>query len=124
MLTLPPGVRVFVATARVDGRKGIDGLSAIVRSQFGEDPLSGSMYVFFSRRADRVRVLQWDRDGYVLITKRLEKGTYRLPWHAEQGRVVIEAAELLLVLEGIELRGAKRRARWSPDSDVRASHTL
>lgn len=48
MLTLPPGVRVFVATARVDGRKGIDGLSALVRSQFAEDPLSGSMYVFFS----------------------------------------------------------------------------
>jgi transposase len=123
MLTLPPGVRVFVATARVDGRKGIDGLSALVRSQFAEDPLSGSMYVFFSRRADRVRVLYWDRDGYVLLTKRLEKGTYSLPWHEQQGRVVIEAAELLLVLEGIELRGARRRARWSP-SRVRPSLTL
>lgn len=64
MLTLPPGARVFVATARVDGRKGIDGLSALVRSQFAEDPLSGSMYVFFSRRGDRVRVLYFDRDGY------------------------------------------------------------
>jgi len=56
MLTLPPGARVFVATARVDGRKGIDGLSALVRTAFGEDPLSGSMYVFFSRRGDRVRL--------------------------------------------------------------------
>jgi transposase len=124
MLTLPPGVRVFVATARVDGRKGIDGLSNLVRSQFAEDPLSGSMYVFFSRRADRVRVLYFDRDGYVLITKRLEKGTYRLPWRAEQGRVVIEAAELLLVLEGIELREARRRPRWSPPSRARALHSL
>jgi transposase len=114
MLTLPPGVRVFVATARVDGRKGIDGLSAMVRSQFAEDPLSGSMYVFFSRRADRVRVLYFDRDGYVLITKRLEKGSYRLPWSAEQGRVAVEAAELLLVLEGIDVRGSARRPRWSP----------
>jgi transposase len=114
MLTLPPGVRVFVATARVDGRKGMDGLSALVRSQFAEDPLSGSMYVFFSRRADRVRVLYFDRDGYVLITKRLEKGSYCVPWSAEQGRVVIEAAELLLVLEGIDLRGSARRPRWSP----------
>ena len=70
--------------------------------------------MFFSRRADRVRVLYWDRDGYVLITKRLEKGTYRLPWRTEQRRVLIEAAELLLVLEGIELRGAGRRERWSP----------
>lgn len=113
-MTLPPGARVFVATGRVDGRKGIDGLSALVRSQFAEDPLSGSMYVFFSRRADRVRVLYFDRDGYVLVTKRLERGHHSLPWPAEQGRVVIEAAELLLVLEGIDLRGARRRSRWSP----------
>jgi transposase len=123
MLTLPPGVRVFVATERVDGRKGIDGLSALVRSHFAEDPLSGTMFVFFSRRADRVRVLYWDRDGYVLVTKRLEKGCYRLPWPADRRRVVIEAAELLLVLEGIELRGAARRARWSP-SRVHAAPTL
>ena len=114
MLTLPPGARVFVATARVDGRKGIDGLSALVRSQFAEDPLCGTMYVFFSRRGDRVRILFWDRDGYVLMMKRLEKGTFKTPWHSEQGRVVIEAAELLLVLEGIELSGAVRRSRWSP----------
>lgn len=83
-----------------------------------------TMFVFFSRRADRVRVLYWDRDGYVLLTKRLEKGTYRPPWHAKEGRVIIEAAELLLVLEGIELRDASRRARWSPSSQVRALTTL
>lgn len=124
MLTLPPGVRVFVATARVDGRKGIDGLSTLVRSQFAEDPLSGRMYVFFSRRADRVRVLYYDRDGYVLVTKRLEKGTYRIPWASERGRVVIEAAELLLVLEGIDVRGARRRERWSPRGHVQMPPTL
>jgi transposase len=116
MLTLPPGVRVFVATERTDGRKGIDGLAAIVRTQFAEDPLSGSMYVFFTRRADRVRVLYFDRDGYVLITKRLEKGSYRVPWGSERGRVVVEAAELLLVLEGIEIEGSRRRERWVPRS--------
>ena len=114
MLTLPPGARVFVATARVDGRKGIDGLAALVRSQFAQDPLSGTMYVFFSRRADRVRLLYFDRDGYVLITKRLEKGVYRVPWGAESDRVVLEAAELLLVLEGIDLTRAVRRPRWQP----------
>lgn len=114
MLTLPPGARVFVATARVDGRKGIDGLSAVVRSHFAQDPLSGTLYVFFSRRADRVRVLYWDRDGYVLVTKRLEKGKYRLPWRSERGHVAVEAAELLLVLEGIDLAGSVRRARWAP----------
>ena len=124
MLTLPPGVRVFVATERIDGRKGIDGLSSMVRSRFAEDPLSGMMFVFFSRRADRVRVLYWDREGYVLVTKRLERGTYKLPWPAEQGRVVLEAAELLLVLEGIDVRGAARRPRWSPRAPVRTQPTL
>ncbi len=121
MLTLPPGVSVLVATARIDGRKGIDGLSAIVRSQFAEDPLSGAMYVFFTRRGDRVRVLYFDRDGYVLVTKRLEKGVYRVPWENVDGRVAIEAAELLLVLEGIELSGARRRARWTPRSHLTRS---
>jgi hypothetical protein len=83
MLTLPPGARVFVATARVDGRKGIDGLSVLVRSQFAEDPLSGTMYVFFSRRGDRVRVLYWDRDGYVLVMKRHTRTRPR-PRHRER----------------------------------------
>lgn len=118
MLTFPPGALVFVATARVDGRKGIDGLSALVRSQFAEDPLSGTMYVFFSRRGDRVRVLYWDRDGYVLITKRLEKGTFRVPWGTTSGRVIVEAAELLLVLEGIDISSAVRRPRWAPRTRV------
>jgi len=116
MLTLPPGVKLFLATGRVDGRKGINGLSALVRSQFGEDPLSGSMFVFFSRRADQVRVLHWDRDGYVLILKRLEIGCFRVPWQSERGHVMLEAAELLLVLEGIDLTHATRRKRWSPGS--------
>ena len=78
MLTIPPGTRVFLATSRVDGRKGINGLSALVRSQFSEDPLSGTMFVFFTMRADIVRILYWDRDGYVLVTKRLEQGRYRV----------------------------------------------
>lgn len=120
MLTLPPGTRVLVATSRIDGRKGIDGLAALVRTQLAHDPLSGSLFVFFSRRADRVRVLYWDRDGYVLITKRLEKGVFRSPWQREdRAHVVVEAAELLLVLEGIDLASSKRRERWSPRSASR-----
>jgi len=121
MLTLPPGTRVFLATTRVDGRKGINGLSALVRSQFSQDPLSGSLFVFFTKRADIVRVLYWDRDGYVLITKRLEKGRFRVPWQSATGHVTIEAAELLLVLEGIDVTRATRRARWVPAPDGRAA---
>jgi transposase len=76
-MMLPPGAKVFLATERVDGRKGINGLSTLVRSQFAQDPLSGQLFVFFSRRADQVRVLYWDRDGYILTTKRLEVGRFR-----------------------------------------------
>ena len=111
---LPPGAKIFLATGRVDGRKGINGLSSLVRSQFAQDPLSGQLFVFFSRRADRVRVLYWDRDGYVLTTKRLEVGRYRVPRESEHGHLMLEAAELLLVLEGIDLTHARRRKRWSP----------
>lgn len=116
MLTLPPGTRLYVATSPVDGRKGIDGLAALIRSEFDRDPLSGAMYVFFNKRADRVRILYFDRDGYVLVLKRLELGRYRPPWATgDQGPVELEAAELLLVLEGIDLQGARRRRRWSPE---------
>jgi len=96
----------------VDGRKGIDGLSALIRSQLGKDPLSGELYVFFTKRANRVRVLYFDRDGYVLVTKRLEKGRFTVPWRERGEPVQVEAAELLLVLEGIDLSSATRRQRW------------
>ena len=113
MLTLPPGVRMFVATERTDGRKGIDGLAAIVRSQFAEDPLSGSMYVFFTRRADRVRVLYFDRDGYVLVTKRLEKGSYSWVDKLEllPGSEIV-SADFALVLAGISPHEVKRQKRY------------
>jgi hypothetical protein len=95
MLTLPPGSRVFLATDCVDGRKGIDGLSVIVRSQFGEDPLSGTLFVFFSKRADRVRVVL-GRDAYVLTLKRLEVGTFRRVRDATSGELHIGGYTLSL----------------------------
>jgi transposase len=116
VLTLPPSVRVFVATQPVDGRKGVDSLAAIVRSALGQDPLSGHLYVFFSRRCDRVRVVYWDRNGFAMWTKRLECGRFH-PTFSADGRLsasAIEAAELALILEGIDLAGSRRRPRWEP----------
>lgn len=116
MLSLPPSVRVFVATQPVDGRKGADSLIAIVRDLLGHDPLSGHLYVFFSRRCDRVRIVYWDRNGIAMWTKRLERGRFR-PAFAADGALsasAVEFAELALVLEGIELAGARRRPRWQP----------
>ena len=115
MLTLPPSVKVFVATEPVDMRKQIDGLAALCRSTLELDPLCGHLFVFFGRRGDYGRILFWDRNGFCLFSKRLEKGRFTLPWdvppHAK--RHEIEAAELALILEGIDLRGAKRRPRWN-----------
>jgi transposase len=116
MLTFPPAVKVFVATQPIDGRKGAYSLAAMVRSAFAHDPFVGNLYVFFTRRLDRVRVLYWDRNGFALWTKRLEKGRFRAAMSAD-GRLMaseIEYAELALILEGIELAGARRRARWVP----------
>ena len=116
MLSLPPSVRLFIATQPVDGRKGADSLMAIVREVFRHDPLSDHLFIFFSMRCNRVRVVYWDRDGFAMWTKRLEHGRFR-PTFSPDGRMTasaIEAAELALIIEGIELSGARRRPRWEP----------
>jgi len=115
VLSLPPSVRLLVATQPVDGRKGIDSLMVIVRDVFGHDPLSGHLFIFFSKRCDRVRIVYWDRDGFAMWTKRLEKGRFR-PAFSEDGRLAasaIESADLGLIIQGIDLRGARRRPRWT-----------
>jgi transposase len=116
MLSLPPSVRLFVATQPVDGRKGADSLMVIVRDVFGQDPLSGHLFIFFSKRRERIRVVYWDRNGFATWTKRLESGRFR-PNFSADGRLTsmpVEAAELALIVEGIELAGARRRRRWQP----------
>jgi transposase len=118
MLSLPPSVRLFVATQPVDGRKGADSLMVIVRDVFGQDPLSGHLFIFFSKRCERIRVVYWDRNGFATWTKRLESGRFR-PNFSADGRLTsmpVEAAELALIVEGIELAGARRRRRWQPQS--------
>ena len=115
MLTLPPSVRVFVATQPVDGRKGADSLMVIVRDVFRHDPLGGHLFVFFSKRCDRVRIVYWDRNGFAMWTKRLEKGRFRPTFSPDKlAASAIEYAELALIIEGIELPGASRRPRWEP----------
>lgn len=116
MLSLPPSVRLFVATQAVDGRKGPDSLMVLVRDVLRYDPLSGHLFVFFSKRRDRIRVVYWDRNGIAMWTKRLEAGRFRFALSAD-GRLSassIEAAELALIVEGIDLAGARRRPRWQP----------
>lgn len=114
MLTLPASVRISVAAEAVDLRRGFDGLAAATRSIIGADPLSGHVFVFLNRRRNRIKLLVWDRTGYLLLFKRLERGTFTLATAPAPGRrhVELDAGELGLLLEGLDLRGARRRPRW------------
>jgi transposase len=125
VLSLPPSVRLYVAAQPVDGRKGVDSLMVIVRDVFGHDPFGGHLFVFFSKRRDRVRIVYWDRDGFAWWGKRLERGRFQAAF-AVDGHLVaesIEAAELGLILQGLDLRGARRRPRWQPGKKE-PSHAL
>ena len=112
MLSLPSSLRIFLAAESADMRKGPDGLAQLVRDRVAEDPLSGHLFVFRNRRRDRVKILYWDRDGFALWYKRLEKGVFRFP-EAKNGRVEVTPAEMAAVLEGIDLSRARRLPRFA-----------
>lgn len=124
MLTLPPTVRIYIAREPVDCRKSFDGLSALVHSVFGHDPLCGHLFVFINRRADQVQILFFDRTGFCIMKKRLERGTFRLARspHGEALHVEVDAAELALMLEGIDLSDATKRKRWRAPSSSSSMH--
>lgn len=114
MLMLPASVRIYVAAEPVDLRRGFDGLAAATRSLIRQDPLNGHVFVFLNRRRNRIKLLVWDRTGYLLLYKRLERGTFELPTEpaSPERHVEVDAGELALMLEGLDLRGAARRERW------------
>jgi transposase len=114
VLTLPPSVKIYLAAQPVDARKSFDGLAGVVEAEFGLSPLSGHLFVFLNRRAHVAQLLFWDRNGFCIVKKRLEAGTFR-PVRAGEGEathVEVDAGELALMLEGIELAGARRRKRY------------
>ena len=113
MLSLSPAVRIFVATAPTNMHLSFDRLAALARDVIQQDPLSGHLFVFRSRAGDKLKILGWDGSGFCLWYKRLERGVFHLP-AAGTTHVELDAAELLLVLDGIDLRAATRRPRWRP----------
>jgi transposase len=114
VLTLPASVRIFVAAEPIDLRRGFDGLAAATRSLIREEPLSGHLFAFLNRRRNRIKLLVWDRTGWIIVYKRLERGTFTLATKPTAGarHVEIDAGELGLILEGLDLRGAHRQMRW------------
>jgi transposase len=122
VLTLPSSVRIVLATAPVDMRKSIDGLMALVRSSYGEDVYSGHLFVFVSRRGDRVKILTFSRGGFILYYKRLEQGRFRLPpLEAEAKSVRLDATQLTMLLDGIDVAEVKRPAAWQPPQRAASS---
>ena len=113
MMHLPASVRVYLCLSPCDMRRSFDGLHALVRDHLQLDPFAGHLYLFASKRRDRLKILYWDRDGFAIWAKRLEAGTYALP-SAECAAVQIEitAAELGALLSGIDFTTARRRKRY------------
>src|SRR5262245_7409546 len=114
MLTLPASVRISLATGPCDLRKSIDGLGALAAAR-SHEVYSGHLYVFTSRRGDRVKSLAWDRGGFVLYYKRLERGRFRLP-EIEPGaeEVQLDATQLAMLLDGIDVKRVQPPKRWQP----------
>jgi len=111
MLSFSPTVKVYAYAEPIDIRKSFDGLCGSVEQLIGADPLSGHLFVFFNKRANMVKVLMWDRTGFCIWYKRLEQGRFDISsLKMKQG--CIELPELMLVLEGIDLCGARLRKRY------------
>jgi transposase len=113
-------VRIFVCTKPADMRKGFDGLSGMVRQFLGQDPLSGHLFLFFNKRRDRAKILFWDRDGLLIVYKRLEAGSFQILDPAARTQDIsgtagleLSVTDLTLILNGIDLTTARRRKRYS-----------
>jgi transposase len=118
VLTIPRSVRIFIGSAPIDMRKSIDGLYAIVKEELEEDAYSGHLFVFVSRRCDRVKILTWDKGGFVLVYKRLERGQFKLP-HMDPSTMAVEidATQLTMLLDGIDVGRVRRPKHWQPQKD-------
>lgn len=123
MLTLPPSVHIYLATEPVDLRRGHDGLYAIVRNEWRMDPFAGHLFVFVGCRGNRIKILFWDRGGFVIYYKRLERGRFRLPRIREGARrITLDATQLGMLLDGIDVEHVRRAKHWSPPALSSVGH--
>jgi transposase len=111
MITLGTSGQIWVCVEPVDGRKSFDGLSAVVTTHLGRNPLCGDLFVFKNRRGDRLKILAWQGDGFALYLRRLERGTFAFP-SATAAEVRVTATELAMIVGGVELHTVKRRTRY------------
>jgi transposase len=116
VILLPRAVRVYFAAGATNLRKSFEGLSNEVRTVLACDPLSGHVFVFLNRRRNQVKLLLWTRGGFTIVHKRLEQGRFTFPARvsAEAKCVPIDAHELSMLLEGIDIADARTSTRWEP----------
>ena len=107
MIGLPSGTRIWLAAGMTDMRRGFDGVGAIAQERLGADPFGGHVFVFRGRRGDLIKLLWWDGDGLCLFAKRLERGRFIWP-QATEGSIHLTAAQLSMLLEGIDWRRPER----------------
>lgn len=112
MLALASSQQYYIYHKSADMRKGFDGLSGLVRTEFLQDPMSGDVFIFLNRRRTHIKILQWQGDGFAIFYKRLEKGTYELPVLSGRSSCEISSRNLMLMLEGIQLSSVRKRARY------------
>jgi transposase len=122
VILLPRAVRVYFATGATNLRKSFEGLSNDVRTVLSHDPLSGHVFVFLNRRKNQVKLLLWTRGGFTIVHKRLERGQFTFPSRVVEGAasVALDAHELSMLLEGIDIADARMSARWEPVLHARA----
>jgi transposase len=117
MLTVSPGARVYLAVEPADLRRGHDGLCALVRGALALDPYGGHFFVFVGKRGDRIKVLFWDRGGFVVYYKRLARGRFQRPSiTAGADRVVLDGTQLAMLLGGFDPVRTRRTEVWEPTS--------
>lgn len=120
MIGFTSAQRYYLCREAADMRKSYDRLSGLVRQGLRRDPLSGEVFLFLNRRRTMVKILVWDRSGFVLWCKRLERGTFELPrGGAEGASVVLSWEELVLILEGVSLQSVRHRKRYGQERSAR-----
>jgi transposase len=112
MLSITSAQRYFLHSGKADMRKGFDSLCGIVREEFKMNPLSGDVFIFVSRTRNRIKLLQWQSDGFAMYYKRLEKGRFELPDKSEETSLTISSQELMFIMEGIQLSSVRKHKRY------------
>jgi transposase len=112
MFFISDAIKIYFCSRPTDMRMSFNGLYGVVKSFMDNDPMSGQLFVFRNRRGDRLKILFWDRDGFVLWYKLLAKGTFRFPTIISGNSIEIDYATLMLILEGIDLKTVRRQKRY------------